>query len=82
MVVDPARYAIIKFGGVNKLARIIGADGAKVCRWKKNGLIPAPWQLKVIKQAKIIGIKLDAREVVYGGKVNEKWVRENMGWVL
>ena len=66
MRVTPYEIVIEAFRGIRPAARLLGLDPAQVCRWRRSGLIPAPYQRRVLEAAWRRGIDLTAHDLVCG----------------
>jgi len=64
--ITPVNLAISLFGGVRKLAKVIGRDPAAVSRWKRSGLVPTQVQRKLLAAAAAHEIYITAHDVIYG----------------
>lgn len=70
----PAELVINRFGGVRKLARLLGKDPSTIHRWKQpkergglDGRVPSSQQVKLLDLARAQGVALTAGELVVGG---------------
>lgn len=75
---SPGEYAVHVFGGVKKLARILGMEPTNISRWQRSrheggprGLIPNKKQKVVLDIAKERGLDLTAEDIIYGRQVIE-----------
>ena len=68
--ITPVELAIDLFGGVRKLARIVGRDPAAVSRWKKSGVVPTSIQRKLLEIASERGITITAHDIIFGREIN------------
>lgn len=67
---SPSAAAVIQFGGVNELARLLGIAGSNVSRWRTSphtgGMIPNTYYGKILELAKELGIDFTAEDIVKG----------------
>jgi hypothetical protein len=75
---SPGEYVIRVFGGVRKLARILGMTPTAVYLWQKKrnpknpfGLVPSKKQREILNLAKERGLDLTADDLIYGRFVIE-----------
>lgn len=64
----PSKYAILVFGGVRPLARLIGVKPNTVCSWQTrgDGAIPSSNFRPILEAAKKKGVDLTADDLVFG----------------
>ena len=72
----PADIVITRFGGVRKLARLLGKDPSTIHRWRmaseKGGLegrVPSIAQRQLLDLAKVMMVELTADELINGSAV-------------
>jgi hypothetical protein len=69
----PADIVISRFGGVRKLARLLGKDPSTIHRWKQpadrgglDGRVPSAVQVRLLDLAREKGVELTPAELVLG----------------
>jgi hypothetical protein len=66
----PAAAAVILFGGVNELGRLLGISGSNVSRWRTSphtgGMIPNTYYAKILSMAEELGVDFTATDLVKG----------------
>jgi hypothetical protein len=82
MLLNPVLYAIYQFNGVRPLARAINVDQAFIHRWRKKGLIPSPYQVKIIDAAIMDHIPIREKEVIRGGRVPIDRIKKSHPWMM
>jgi len=58
----PVEVVISRFG-IRPLARDLGIDPSTITRWRKNGLVPAEYHVKIIELSRD---ELSADDLVFG----------------
>ncbi len=61
---NTAQRVIKKFGGQQKLAKMLGKTQSTVAYWAKTGSIPSKWHGELLKVAAANGVALSAAELV------------------
>lgn len=65
----PGPLVVQTFGGVRKLARLLGCDPSTVSRWQATGRVPSSMQRNVLQAAWDHGLDLTAHDIVWGREV-------------
>lgn len=78
MYLSPADFVISSFGGVRKLAGILGTSPSTVSRWSTRsnrfgefGNIPNGMHKTILKKAKKLKVDITATDLVYGRNVKK-----------
>ena len=66
----PGVLVVQAFGGVRKLARLLGVDASTVSRWQTTGRVPSGMQRAVLLLAWEHGLDLTAHDIVWGREVS------------
>lgn len=69
----PSEYIIDKFGGAYAMADAIKVPPPTIYRWKKNGVISAAYQKRVLRAAVKKRLGLTPANIIYGDKVPSQW---------
>lgn len=74
----PSKYAILMFGGVRPLARLIGVKPNTVCSWqtRNEGAIPSSNFRLILDAAKKKGVDLTADDLVFGRTLTKNQIVE------
>jgi hypothetical protein len=79
MKLNPAEYAILVFGGIRNMSRIIGRSPAAICRWKDprskkgcGGRVPTAAQHIILQLAKQFKLPITPADLIYGRTVKRK----------
>ncbi len=65
----PGPLVVQMFGGVRKLARLVGCDPSTISRWQATGRVPSGMQRQVLQLAWEHGLDLTAHDIVWGREV-------------
>ena len=55
---------IWEFGGVTKLANLLGLHPSGVWRWQSSDRIPAKWQGVILDHSERLGLKITAKDLI------------------
>jgi hypothetical protein len=65
-LIPPGQVVVQTFGGVRRLARLLGCDASTVSRWSTTGRVPSGMQQQVLQLAWDHGHDLTAHDIVWG----------------
>lgn len=68
-LIPPGALVVQVFGGVRKLARLLGCDPSTISRWQTTGRVPSGMQRQVLQLAWSEGLDLTAHDIVWGREV-------------
>lgn len=68
-LIPPGALVVQAFGGVRKLARLLGVDPSTISRWSSTGRVPSGMQRQVLQLAWDTGVDLTAHDIVWGREV-------------
>lgn len=66
MKISPPEVVIREFGGVRKLARLLGKNPSGISRWKRRKRVPTACQRRILELARERGVNITAEDLIMG----------------
>lgn len=66
-MLSPTELVKARFGGTNKLAKLLNIPSSSVSRWAITGKVPQKHRITLLNYARTLNIPLTSHELDFGG---------------